>query len=303
MSYQAICDWLDLSYSPDDDPCGHVTDVLQASLFTLQHSIGQDDKLDTRWSSPSGGSVVLRQAKRFTRISASGAALGYLRSSGAYSDYLTSLSLSPHRITRLDAAYDVYADAVPILRALQRRHPVSCALLRKSVPTSTQLAARHFDHLQSGTFYVGHRKSGSTTARVYDKRKEQYDRYKTELGYHLTRYEITARKSLSVALRDAFDPTALFWHVASPNLLRAPSGVPVWHPADPDSCGWSFDMPEFTPYTVLKNRVQNNPELASLIELADRVGPEGRTALLRLLTSMIDNPSTLSDKTNSRKAS
>ena len=72
------------------------------------------------------------------------------------------------------------------------------------------------------------------------------------------------------SLRDAGDPEAMFWHFASPALLKRPPGIPDWEPTgSPD---WT--MPDFLvePAEVLKRRVETSADLTALITLSDQLG-------------------------------
>ena len=100
---------------------------------------------------------------------------------------------------------------------------------------------------------------------------------------------MTAKRTLGATLKDVHSPAALFWHLASPSLLPLPKNAPSWHPADPDDVGWlPVATTELCVYSALKRRVETSPDLLALIELADRLGPEGRTALTRLLSRRLD---------------
>lgn len=267
-----FCDWLDVTYSPESSPY----DALVGLLLVLGAEVRPDGKFGM-----GGGVLKIERRARFLRVSASGAVLSDLRDRGAFLEFLDVLASHPHKVTRLDAALDVPQDGAKVLAGLRSRYPDGqVALGRKALPVRLMLDVRP-DGSETGTFYVGHRSAARATARVYDKAWERLQRA-GESGPPRTRYEVTVRKDYGATLRDAAEPRRLFWHVASPALLDAPDDVESW-----DS-GWgggwrSVDLPERLPSEVLGRRVEHSPELDLLIEVAERMGPEGRVWLARRL--------------------
>jgi hypothetical protein len=86
---------------------------------------------------------------------------------------------------------------------------------------------------------------------------------------------------MGLTLRDAWDPSPVFWHYASPDLLRAPAGVVPWVPY-----GEGFHLEpraDLSPGLLLQRRVEADPGIDRLIELADQVGPGGREWLAQLV--------------------
>lgn len=256
-----ICDWLDITYAPDSTPESAVLDVLQ---------LAGAECISTKDSSSSWrvgtGVFKLEYGSGHHRYSASGAVLEALRSQGRYMDYLSALSEAPHRVTRLDAAYDVMADTAPIIAKLRKRYPRECSLSRKALRTKSILETRS-DGKESGTWYVGHRSKARVTARVYDKQLEMLERSATEIPPR-TRYELTFKKDIGVTLRDAAEPERVFWHYASPVLLKRPQNVSEW------SSGWGgawhYEKPEVALGGLLKSRIESSSELRAILALADR---------------------------------
>ena len=75
---------------------------------------------------------------------------------------------------------------------------------------------------------LGHRTAARMTARVYDKSFEALKNRGEVYPLPVTRYEVTARKDSGVTLRDAAEPAAIFWHIASPALIPSkPKGIPM----------------------------------------------------------------------------
>lgn len=257
-----ICDWLDITYAPNDTPERAVIVVIQSAMAEC---LSNDGPAGSVWRL-NDGILKIDYRQTFARFSASGAFLEGLRVAGVYMDYLSALSESPHTVTRLDAAHDVLQDAAPIIARLRKRYPSECSLTRKALRTKSILQTRA-DGKESGTWYVGHRSKGRVTARVYDKQLELLERRGVEVP-PMTRYELTLRKDIGVTLRDAAEPDRVFWHYASPVLLKRPEGVPEWQTGW--GGGWSYERPEVALAGVLKARIASSAELQAILELADR---------------------------------
>lgn len=279
LTTKPFTDWLDVTFAPTDFPYREISNFLHS---LEAHRVKSDQTVDC-WS-VGDGKINVESRQRFARVSASGASLVFLRSVKKYTDFLSILADSPHRVTRIDAAIDVFTDAAPIIKNLRRKYPVTCKLSQKPVKTKTILAARPWDEVQSGTFYVGRRGSGDVRAKVYDKALEAFERRNEQLP-PTARYEVTVGKGFSPTLRDAADPTALFWHFASPALLKAPKGVPQWESKPLE--GWSMPVRLHEPAEVLKRRIESSPDLRSLVALAWEIGPNGPEYMESLIHRLI----------------
>lgn len=219
---KVFCDWLDVTFSPSES-----LDWLPALLA----SAGATDHGGS-YLFPSGGVIKHQVNSRWQRISVSGKALAVLRDYGLFDDLLRSISQHPYKVTRIDAALDLGIDAAPIVRGLWERYqsePLRLNLWNAVLPR--RFENYRFDGVVTGTFYAGSRKVNKISARVYDKQNEVYEHHRYDCGSRL-RYELTV-KTDQVTLRDASDPTALFWHYASPALLDRPSGIPDWVAGNP----------------------------------------------------------------------
>jgi hypothetical protein len=256
-----IADWLDVTYSPLSAPEQAVLDVLQQAGAECINS----DNNGASWRVGSGV-FKLQWKATFHRYSASGAVLEHLRLTGLYMDYLSALADAPHAVTRLDAAHDVLTDAAPIIAKLRRRYPHECNLSRKALRTKSILEARE-DGKESGTWYVGHKSKGRITARVYDKSLQMLNVHGVVIP-ECTRYELTFKKDMGPTLRDAAEPERIFWHHATPLLLKRPQDVSSWQSGW--GGGWNYQRPETPLAGVLKARIESSAELAALAELADR---------------------------------
>lgn len=258
-----IVDALDVTFSPSDFPYPALNALFLATGFKPLSSPAGGTPL---YRTPCGrGTIKLDQRARFSRASCSGAACHHLRKTEAWLEYLQILAESPHSVTRLDIALDLSLDGADLIDSMRRMHSSgSVSLGRKAIKTSVILSVRD-DGRESGTWYAGYGSSAKATAKVYDKALQMLQRF-GEVIPPRGRVEVTAWKGYGATLRDAAMPTALFWHIASPALLQAPEGIPMWQP-DTDG-GWQSKRREFVPAQILRNRVENSGELDALIDLA-----------------------------------
>lgn len=292
-----ITDCLDVTFSPADCPYPDVNRLLLATGFLpLRTQAGGN----TLYTTPQRrGTVKIDQRARFARISCSGAACEHLRHSDGWHEYLSILSESPHSVTRLDAALDISMDGADLVASMRSMHPREVSLGRKAIATSVILSTRE-DGRESGTWYAGYGSSAKATAKVYDKALQMLQRF-GEVIPPRGRVEVTALKDYGATLRDAALPEAIFWHIASPALLTAPEGVPMWIP-NTDG-GWQSERREIVSAQVLKNRVENSGELDAFIELASSF--EGGFDYLRhLLKNRVDalDPVAIAAKASKRAA-
>lgn len=258
-----ITDALDVTFSPGDFPYPELNALFLATGFKPISTPAGGTPL---YRTPCGrGTVKIDQRARFSRVSCSGAACHHLRHSEAWLDYLSILSSSPHCVTRLDAALDLAIDGADLVDSMRKLHrDGSVSLGRKAIKTSVILSVRD-DGRESGTWYAGYGSSAKATAKVYDKALQMLQRF-GEVIPPRGRVEVTAWKGYGATLRDAAMPAAIFWHIASPALLQAPEGIPMWQP-DTDG-GWQAERRDIVPAQVLRNRVENSGELTALLELA-----------------------------------
>lgn len=224
-------DWLDFTLPQELGLLPSFRRLLERTGMTGQQSGDQ-----WLYAAPDRSGVCkLGPTRGVDRVSLSGGVLTHLRDDlHGWSDLLDWLSESPHRITRLDAALDVYADAVPVLRKLRQRTGKLggyLALGQRAAPV-TWVLGRNTEGQETGTMYVGVRGKSQFLARVYDKKHERISKGH-ECPYPVVRYEIEARGTTgkrSPCLNDLHDPSSLFWHFAAPSLLKRPPDVPEWQP-------------------------------------------------------------------------
>lgn len=282
-----ICDWLNVTFAPKDCPYPEVNRLLLDSGFVVLPSKGSDTRIRYSCPSPAKGMVVIEHRSRWAAISASGGACAHLRYTRSWMDYLSALSSSPHCVTRLDAALDLAVDGADFLASLAGRYPSGEVNLGRKAIRITEFLSTRRDGRKSGTWYAGYKSGAKATARVYDKALELLEKDGQEVSPR-SRVEITAWKGYGATLRDASEPASLFWHVASPALLQAPEGTPVWQPDT--EFGWQSAKPDFDPAALLRRRVENLSELDALALIADELGPMGRSYLMTLIEKRLAIP-------------
>ena len=275
-SSSVFCDWLNVTFRPDDSPIISLRAWLDGLLFPVS------------FADPDAGIVCLRvglgtlrieQKKRFHLVSASGSVLGHLRDIGQFEEYLSLLALRPHKVTRLDAARDYSVDGPVFLRALEQRYPDDrVRLQRKALRVTRFYSCRASDGLETGTWYAGDRSSARVTARVYDKQEEALEK-RGEILPPTTRVELSFKKDHGCTLRDAAMPYSLFHQFASPTLVPKPADATEWAPHGE---GWeSLPVAPTLPFALFERRVATSPEIDHLVALAEGFGPEGLPVVLR----------------------
>jgi len=269
---EVFCDWLDVTYSPDNHPISELELWLDTIFCPRRYS--EENRLIIDVGS---GKLHLQTEQKFARVSASGSVLSHLRLIGSFDIFLSYLASHPYKITRLDAACDYPIDGPDFLRLLERKYPTDYVNLQRKALRVTRLYSTRGDGQLSGTWYAGHRSSARVTARVYDKQLEVREKTGGDLP-PTTRVELTFRKDFGCTLRDAQMPYSLYHQYASPALVEAPEALSPWEPhAEP----WtSVPPPVELPMAVLKRRMETSPELARLAELCSTLGPEAEDYLV-----------------------
>lgn len=282
-----FCDYLNCTVplSRADDLVAELHPLLLEAGFTAH---GDASAYNVLYRTAMDGTVKLRAHTQVLCIGASGYALAALRAANLWANYLACLGAQEHRVTQIDAALDLLMPSQPFLLDVRDKGRSGCVRLsRKAVRPITVrewFAPAHYDEATiTGTVYLGLRTS-EAYAKVYDKRDEMLAKGHGDPG-PLTRIEVTARGGLGVSLRDAWQPTELFYHLASPDLIPRPAGIADWVPR-----GEGYVLPTRTkldPAAALKRRIESSLELAALAELADRIGPQGRPYLANLLRRQV----------------
>jgi hypothetical protein len=287
-----FCDWLDATTPPGEEY------RIRSELTPLLCSAGCDKATDDllRFN---GGSVKFQGNSKWFKVGFSGQVIALLRMSGLWETVLSVIGEGPHRVTRVDAAVDLPLDGAIALQELQAAYPRGEVRLSQRPVRITELTATRSDGAKTGTWYAGHRGASEVTCRVYDKANEALEK-RGELLPPTTRCELTVCKGVSPTLRDAAQPERLFWHYMSPAVLRRPEGVPEWSSGWGE--GWTMTRVEILPAGRLKRRIQESPELAAILEIADSMGPSGRDYALRLIQDKFARDSSASSLASSQAA-
>ena len=284
MTFSVKCDWLDITTSADSETPENIINYVSAYASDIQ----QNEEKNKTVIDIAGGVLQVEIKKRWARVSASGKVLDAFRMLKIFDNYLDTLGALPHKVTRLDAAYDTQEDGADILAKLRRRYRSERpSLSRKALPVSVIISRRDIDNRETGTFYAGHRTRAQVTARVYDKQHELKQKQGLEVSPR-TRYELTVKGGMSPSLRDAAEPSRVFWHYMAPTFLKKPAGVCVkpWEPGWGGS--WESTSVEVDLVKRLKSLVENSTVIDQMISVADEISPaEGRAYLARLLSTRI----------------
>ncbi|PAT00919.1 hypothetical protein CI105_09350 [Candidatus Izimaplasma bacterium ZiA1] len=244
------------------------------------------------------GTIKQNRCGRVATLGVSGSALSALRGADCYGELLMAVGSMPHNVTRLDAAFDVCADAVPHLRLVYRlakRGKIS--LGRKSLRNDqiNQVKTPRADGVDSGTVYLGGRRNKIQLA-VYDKQLERLTKGFPDPGL-LVRYELRF-KLPGLSLHDAWDPSALFWSHLPDGILPTYDG-PQWAP---QGDGFEMDtLPTLLPAERLKRRVWASDDLGQLCRLALQIGPAGETYLVSLVKKRFASELAAVEKTGLRQ--
>jgi hypothetical protein len=239
MVGRPFCDYLNISV-----PVEH-TEALRDLVLPVLRSAGQFAESDTgdvfqfftvgvRKGNvvvvPSGTVKFGRRGKVAT-LSTSGQALGILRASSALPEYLAAIGSLPHRVTMLHATADFHLPDVPaaIHAVKDAAYAGELALTRKKIQPGQ---CRHFfgvdfEGKETGTVYLGQRANADVWAKVYDK-GHQMACAGLAHGGSIARVEVAAMSDVGATLRDASNPSDLFFHFAGRSLVEAP----------PDFSGW-----------------------------------------------------------------
>lgn len=235
------------------------------------------------YAAPGGGFVKFTERSAVHAMSVTGAALETLRVMGLYDEFLMALGSSEHRVTLLHACRDELRDDVPAyLQALyQRAKSGQIHLSRKAVkPTQVyQWFSPNAAGEDTGTVYLGGVRA-EVRHKAYDKAHERLQRAGVVIPPTL-RHELAVRSKFMPSLRDASDPTAIFYHFASPDVVPRPDGVADWVPG-----GVGFSLPEREtrlPAEQLKRLVEISPDIRMAVKLAEQVGAGGHDYLCALL--------------------
>lgn len=228
MSGDPFTDYLNVTVPLD------CVDPLTDQLMPLLDILGATEASPGLFKLPdSRSSFKVHRRGKVGIFSASGGLLAALRGKGLFMQYLCDLGAFPHRVSMLHATQDYFVlSPAPVIQEVRRQGQLGeLSLTRKRIlPTQVKaILAVGVAGLETGTVYLGHRGNADVWAKVYDKQEEQVTRGFRDPG-PLVRVEIAVQSDVGATLRDAADPSAIFFHFGSRSLVEVPSHVGEWVP-------------------------------------------------------------------------
>lgn len=274
---QIITDYLSVTMPVGAGP--DLRDALTDVCLSLPES--QTDPLGVRVGK--FGLLRFQDRHGVTIASASGVMLATLRAASLLEQYCVGIaSVGPHRVTQIHAAGDVECDAPAELKRLYGLLRVGgIQLTRKRIPPSQvkTIFSPGEDLRDTGSIMCGHRARHETTLCIYDRRHDAIEKGKPDPGPVL-RYEL--RTSVpGLTLRDAVQPEPVFYHFMGA-LFPRPDAVPTW---EPHGEGFVMQRQPIELQDRLRRLVDQSPDFARAIELADQLPGEGFDVLVRMLQS------------------
>lgn len=216
------------------------------------------------------GSFKVHRRGKVGIFSASGGFLSALRARGMFHQYLADLASFPHRVSMLHATQD-YVVASPAAVIQETRllgQAGELALTRKRIlPTQVKsILAVGVRGSETGTVYLGNRANADVWAKIYDKQEEQLLRGFADPG-SLVRVEIAVQSDMGATLRDAADPSSLFFHFGSRSLVQVPDGVAPWSPYGE---GYVPSAARFvpTPLQRIESILESSADFARVLRIA-----------------------------------
>jgi hypothetical protein len=220
-----------------------------------------------------------RSERRLLEVS--GMALGALRAHGELHHLLGTLGSVPHKVTALDASVDLATPTTPMAEGLLARATAGTLFLGRKRCRPYTFGSLDAD----GEFNLNlglNKRTARTSVMVYNKVLEFWDRYQVRVPGPRTRVEVRHDRHIGATLRDAAEPSALFYHSMAPQVLEAPPGVPVW-----SSHAEGYYMPPIPPADPMARLLGrlDGPEYGDLVRQALAV-PGGVEAVCIRLRSM-----------------
>ena len=289
-----FCDWLDITFSSETETIENFANQFLEYGFQVDHI--EPEKICSlvcgvlrAGMGVSKGVVRLTISRGILRVSLSGVALEFIRHFG-HNDSMVDFFISrPHHITRLDAAVDFDVVGYKRINYLRDKFPEHCSLSSRALKTK-RIVSRGLEGRETGTFYVGHRSKAGVTARCYDKRHQIWETSSVDIGFNVFRYEIVAkfkRDRDGASLSDYLNPARLFYHYASPSLLRKPKSVGDWEP----SSFFTFTpekVDSLLPAQKIKRLLYDSYLLKRIAELSQEDHTGGVSYAMSLIQSELD---------------
>lgn len=291
ISSPVFTDYLGVTFAPDDEqqesPASELLSFLRG-YFNVTTDYGKSTvlirlvELINGQAVKTSGTVMIKSNRKFTSVQTSGRMLQEMRERGVFQDYLMLLNSRACTVTRLDATKDYYRDAVPVLKRLQRKYPKEAKLINKAFKTTRYLSER-FDGKQSGSFYIGMGTKARVKAIVYDKQHERVEKVGQFIDF-IIRYELKfAGRDFGLSLKDAEDPTELFWDYADPLLIKPDVELEGWKPYG-QFTQWHARTHEPAPLAMQLDRmVDFNSDVKDFLDLVIDCGEYGIQKLEQVL--------------------
>lgn len=228
--------------------------------------------------------VLVKARGQVLCVGFSGGTCQTLRLLGIFNQILAEFFHLPHRVTGIHATADALLDGPSSLDLVWTALKAGIVRLgRKTIAPGQGKNTRQVDARgnESGGVNLGSY-DADVAALVYCKRAEMERHGLPDPGPKL---RIELRLSVDgLTLRDAADPSALFWNYCG-SLLTPPLDAPVWSAGD---CGFMLEpRQERTIWERLSRRVEDWHDLQELALLSDGMGPYGRTGLAKLICRAI----------------
>lgn len=275
-----FCDWLSISYPSSCSPHTELISFLNQYVLFGYTDLGKGKE---SYRGQDGGSCFITSKNGYCNVSISGSVLQKCREAGAFRDLISILSLAPHNITRLDAAYDVPVAGHKVIKGIQSKYPDCYVELATRLRRLQYVLDQDSSGRFTGTAYFQNRSyKGTVKLRVYDKTHQMFYEFGETIPT-TTRYELSVARGAS--LRDFSDPTSIFWHFLPEGLLQKPDGVPSWCAAERiryDDYAGSLS----TDYEKLRFLIQNSPALIDIAKKANSVNG-GSVLLEREIRSLL----------------
>lgn len=277
---EAFCDYFGLSVARDEG------EAMLDSMRPVLEAAGGFYEGQGLIRFENGGTVKHLVRGPVYLVGTSGQAIAQLKMLDLWGRYLWSIVEGPsHRVTQLHATMDFPVPAPKVVRGLFREAVKGgVRLTRKAVKAAHVEKRFGIDARgdETGTVYLGNR-TNDVWAKVYDKRHERECRGYADPGPTL-RVEVAVKGKTGISLKDVDNPSAVFYHYASPGLVTAPEDAPAWTPG-----GSALKLPPKVPLLPaqrLLRLLDASPDIRRAVELAEQIGPQGMDYLYRKLDKM-----------------
>lgn len=274
---EVFCDYFTITTPPYD------LDQVLTALRPYFYQLGCAEEPGA-FRLPDGfGLFSFRVKHRVAIYAVTGGFASALRDAGVFSHFLSEFLAFSYNVSSADFTCDEYVSAptrLSSLYALAISSEVSFTR-KKIMPSSVTFLMSPVVYDESGqntgTLYVGKRGRHEVFAKIYDKRQQMAQQRGLSVRDCL-RHELTVTGKMGINLRDLAQPHNCFYHFYPSNLLSKARSDP-WV-----STGEGFRVekpPRRLPAQILQDRVGTSRELESMFVLAEEIGANGLTYLLR----------------------